>query len=99
MEFDEQARAKLLTPEARPHLELLVSKLSTLSDFSESTLETAFKEIVEQEGIKLGKLAQPVRIALTGKKESPGIYEVLSLLGRDTTISRLNNAIAWIDSL
>ena len=99
LEFDEQARAKLLTPEARPHLELLVSKLSTLRDFSESTLETAFKEIVEQEGIKLGKLAQPVRIALTGKKESPGIYEVLSLLGRDTTISRLNNAIAWIDSL
>jgi glutamyl-tRNA synthetase len=99
LSFDEKARAKFLTPEAKPHLELLVSRLSTLNDFSEGTLETAFKEIVDQEGIKLGKLAQPVRIALTGKKESPGIYEVLSLLGRDTTIARLNNAIAWIDSL
>jgi len=97
--FDENARAKFLTPEAKPHLELLVSKLPNLNDFSESTLETTFKEIVEQEGIKLGKLAQPVRIALTGKKESPGIYEVLSLLGRDTTISRIQNAIDWIDSL
>ena len=46
-----------------------------------------------------GQLAQPVRIALTGKKESPGIYEVVLLLGKDTTISRLNNAIDWIDSL
>jgi glutamyl-tRNA synthetase len=97
--FDEKARAKFLTPEAKPYLELLVSKLSTLNDFSESTLETTFKEIVEQEGIKLGKLAQPVRIALTGKKESPGIYEVLFLLGPETTIARLKSAIDWIDSL
>ncbi|GJL77516.1 MAG: glutamate--tRNA ligase [Nitrospinaceae bacterium] len=99
LQFDEKARAKFLTPEARPNLQLLVSRLSILNDFSESTLEATFKEIVEQEGIKLGKLAQPVRIALTGKKESPGIYEVLSLLGRDTTLSRLKDAITWIDSL
>ena len=99
LRFDDKARAKFLTPEAKPHLELLVSKLSNLKDFSESTLETTFKEVIEQADIKLGKLAQPVRIALTGKKESPGIYEVLSLLGRDTTLSRLNDAIKWIDSL
>lgn len=99
LKFDEEARAKFLTPEVKPLLQLLVAKLSELKDFSESTLETAFKEIMEQEGIKLGKLAQPVRIALTGKKESPGIYEVLSLLGRDTTISRLEKAIEFIDSL
>ncbi len=99
LEFDEKARAKFLTPEARPHLELLVVKLANLNDFSETTLENAFKEIIEQAGIKLGKLAQPVRIALTGKKESPGIYEVLNLLGKDVSISRLKNAIAWIDSL
>ena len=53
----------------------------------------------EQADIKLGKLAQPVRIALTGKKESPGIYEVLHLLGKDVSISRLNDAIDWIDAL
>ncbi len=97
--YDEKARAKFLTPETKPLLELLVSKLANLKDFSEPTLETTFKEIIEQEGIKLGKLAQPVRIALTGKKESPGIYEVLHLLGKDATIPRLNGAIDWIDSL
>jgi glutamyl-tRNA synthetase len=99
LEFDEKARAKFLTPEAQPLLQSLVSKLANLNDFSESTLETTFKEIVEQADIKLGKLAQPVRIALTGKKESPGIYEVVLLLGKDVSISRLNNAIAWIDAL
>jgi glutamyl-tRNA synthetase len=99
LEFDEKARAKFLTSEAQPLLQALVAKLANLNDFSEATLETTFKEIVEQEGIKLGKLAQPVRIALTGKKESPGIYEVLNLLGKDVSISRLNNAIDWIESL
>ncbi len=99
LEFDEKARAKFLTPEAKPHLELLIAKLVNLNEFSEATLETAFKEVIEQADIKLGKLAQPVRIALTGKKESPGIYEVLHLLGKDVSISRLNNAIAWIDTL
>jgi len=99
LEFDEKARTKFLTPETQPLLQLLVSKLLNLKDFSEPTLETTFKKIIEQEGIKLGKLAQPVRIALTGKKESPGIYEVVLLLGKDTTISRLNSAIDWIDTL
>lgn len=99
LEFDEKARAKFLTPEAQPLLQSLVSKLANLNDFSESALETTFKEIVEQAGIKLGKLAQPVRIALTGKKESPGIYEVVLLLGKDASISRLNSTIAWIDAL
>jgi glutamyl-tRNA synthetase len=99
LEFDEKARAKFLTPEAQPLLQSLVSKLANLNDFFEAALETTFKEIVEQADIKLGKLAQPVRIALTGKKESPGIYEVLHLLGKDVSISRLNSAIAWIDAL
>lgn len=99
LEFDEKAQAKFLTPETRPHLEMLIAKLANLNDFSESILETAFKEIIEQAGIKLGKLAQPVRIALTGKKESPGIYEVLHLLGKEVSISRLKDAIAWIDTL
>ena len=99
LEFDEKARAKFLTPEAQPLLQSLVSKLANLNDFSEPALETTFKEIVEQAGIKLGKLAQPVRIALTGKKESPGIYEVVLLLEKDLSISRLNSAIDWIESL
>ncbi|MFQ5449297.1 MAG: glutamate--tRNA ligase [Nitrospinaceae bacterium] len=99
LEFDEKARAKFLTAEIKLRLEELAGGLSALEEFTPETVETLFKEIVEKAGIKLGKLAQPVRVALTGKKESPGIYEVILLLGRETTLSRLKNAIAWIDSL
>ncbi len=98
LEFDEKARAKFLTPETKPHLEMLIASLANLNDFSETEVEKIFKDIIEQADIKLGKLAQPVRIALTGKKESPGIYEVLHLLGKDVSISRLNSAIDWIDA-
>ena len=52
-----------------------------------------FKKIVEEEGIKLGKLAQPVRVALTGTTVSPGIYDVILLLGREQTLARLKNAL------
>ena len=99
LKFDGKARDKFLTPETGPYLELLISRLANLKEFSESAIETTFKEITEQEGIKLGKLAQPVRIALTGKKESPGIFEVVHLLRKDTTLSRLQSAIDWISSL
>ena len=48
---------------------------------------------MEEEGIKLGKLAQPVRVALTGTTVSPGIYDVILLLGKDETLARLKQAL------
>ena len=66
-------------------------------EFTSENVEAAFKEVIEKAGLKLGKLAQPVRVALTGKKESPGIYDVVLLLGRDRALKRLKAAIAWID--
>ena len=49
--------------------------------------------------IKIGKLAQPLRVAITGKNVSPGIYDTVRLLGREKTLKRLNNAIEFIESL
>jgi len=48
---------------------------------------------VEEEGMKLGKLAQPVRVALTGATVSPGIYDVILLLGKEETLKRLKNVV------
>ena len=48
---------------------------------------------MEEEGMKLGKLAQPVRVALTGTTVSPGIYDVILLLGKEETLKRLKNVI------
>jgi glutamyl-tRNA synthetase len=92
VEFDEKARTKFLTDDAKPLLEKVIAGFSTLDDFSAESIETLFKTIVEEEGMKLGKLAQPVRVALTGTTVSPGIYDVILLLGKEETIKRLKNA-------
>ena len=93
VEFDEKARNKFITEEARPLLEKVIAGFSLLNDFSSANIEIFFKKIVEEEGIKLGKLAQPVRVALTGSTVSPGIYDVVLLLGKEETIKRLESCL------
>jgi glutamyl-tRNA synthetase len=93
VEFDEKARNKFLTDEAKPLLEKVIAGFSTLDDFSAESIESLFKKIVEEEGMKLGKLAQPVRVALTGTTVSPGIYDVILLLGKEETLKRLQDVI------
>ena len=93
VEFDEKARSKFLTEEARPLLEKVIAGFSTLDNFSAESIESLFKKIVEEEGMKLGKLAQPVRVALTGTTVSPGIYDVILLLGKEETLKRLQNVV------
>ena len=93
VEFDEKACNKFLTEDARPLLEKVIAGFSTLDDFSAENIETLFKKIVEEEGMKLGKLAQPIRVALTGTTVSPGIYDVILLLGKEETLKRLQNVV------
>ena len=93
VEFDEKAKTKFLTAEGRPLLEKVIGGLSQLENFSAEEIENLFKKIVEEEGTKLGKLAQPVRVALTGTTVSPGIYDVILLLGREQTLARLKNGL------
>jgi glutamyl-tRNA synthetase len=78
-------------------LRLLIDQFEMLDDFSEENLESAFKAVMDQTGLKLGKIAQPVRVALTGKTASPGIFEVTAILGKDKVISRLQKAIGYIE--
>jgi glutamyl-tRNA synthetase len=91
--FDEKAKTKFLTAEAKPLLEKVIAGLSSLENFSAEEIEALFKKTVEDEGMKLGKLAQPVRVALTGTTVSPGIYDVILLLGKEGTLARLKNAL------
>jgi len=91
--FDEKAKAKFLKPEVKPLFETLVAGLETMEEpLDHDVIEMLFKKTVEDAGLKLGKLAQPVRVALTGKTTSPGIYDVVLLLGKSRTKERLNNA-------
>jgi len=91
--LDEKARAKHLTPDVAPLLTELASRLKTLAPFTHDEIEKVFNALVTEKAIKLGKLAQPVRVALTGGTVSPGIYEVIEVMGKDKTIKRIEAAI------
>ncbi len=87
--FDEAAVAKLLVPEAAPVIEALLERLEALATWDATHLEEIFRTVAEERGEKLGKLAQPVRVAVTGGKQSPGIFDVLDVVGRDWSLARL----------
>ncbi|MCH7527727.1 MAG: glutamate--tRNA ligase [Planctomycetes bacterium] len=74
-------------------LESLLPELESLSEWDESSLEAFFERICETRGAKLGAVAQPVRVAVTGTTISPPIYDTLALLGRDRTLKRIRRAL------
>jgi len=88
VEMDEAASA-LLTPDARYLLGAAHKQLVALANWDSPSLEAAIREVAEASGAKLGKLAQPLRAALTGRTTSPGIFDVLALLGRDESLARI----------
>lgn len=96
--LDEKAAQKHLGPEARDILEEASARVEKLDAFNETEIEKVFKDMVAERGIGLGKIAQPVRVAITGSSASPGLFEVIGVLGRERTVRRLTEAIARIDT-
>jgi len=80
---------KLLTPEARERLAGLLEQLRDLEHWNEEALEKTLRATAETTGQKLGKLAQPLRAALTGSTASPGLFEVMAVLGQNDVLARL----------
>jgi glutamyl-tRNA synthetase len=87
---------KFLTPEMAPLFEDIAREFADLPDFTPVAMEPVFLHAAENKGVKLGKVAQPVRVALTGGTVSPGIFEVMDVLGRDEVIERLTAAAGRI---
>jgi glutamyl-tRNA synthetase len=85
----EEDAAALLTPDARAMLGAAHAALGALAEWNAASLEAAIREVAESGGAKLGKLAQPLRVALTGRTTSPGIFDVLAVLGRDESLARI----------
>jgi glutamyl-tRNA synthetase len=94
--YDEKAAEKFLTPAVAPLYELLIAKLTAVNDFSPKEIERIFKEICEEQSIKLGQIAQPARIALSGGTAAPGIVEVIGVLGKEETCLRLKRALEFV---
>lgn len=93
IEIEAAAADKFLTPAIAPALGTLADRLEALPDFSRAEAEAVFKHLVAEAGLKMGQLAQPVRVALTGGTASPGIFDVIDLLGRERTLARLRAGI------
>ena len=93
-EYDVKAAKKFLTDDKQAILEQLIQHLKGLEDFSVEGVEAAFKTFLEEAGLKLGKVGPTVRVALTGGTVSPGIFDVVSVLGRERVVSRLEKALA-----
>jgi glutamyl-tRNA synthetase len=94
--MDERAAA-LLTDEARSHLAMVHATLSAAANWDHDSLDAAVREVAESNALKLGKLAQPLRAALTGKTTSPGIFDVLVFLGKDESLARIADQMPRAD--
>ncbi|QFT32015.1 Glutamate--tRNA ligase [Labrenzia sp. THAF82] len=90
LDLDEKA-LKILSDEAKTILKDLHGVLMEAGDWSAESLETSVKAYAERKELKLGKVAQPLRAALTGRGTSPGIYDVLVALGREESLARIQD--------
>jgi glutamyl-tRNA synthetase len=91
--LDERAAALVAEAENRVLLASLHDRLAALEEWSVEPISTAIRALAEETGMKLGRLAQPLRAALTGRTVSPGIFEVLALLGREESLARIRDCI------
>jgi glutamyl-tRNA synthetase len=92
LDMDEKA-ASLLTAASRDLLERVRQTLAQLGEWTAEASEQAVRDVAEAEGVKLGEVAQPLRAALTGRATSPGIFDVLALLGREESLARIADAV------
>jgi len=95
-QMDEKAAIKFLTLEMREPLEMLASRLASSPELDEKMVEKIFRDIAAERNIKLVAIAQAVRLALTGKTASPGIYEIMRILGKEEVLKRLQRALEKI---
>ncbi|WP_242340065.1 glutamate--tRNA ligase [Anaeromyxobacter sp. SG66] len=94
--LDPKAKAKFLTADTKPILEAIRGGLAGLDALETEAIEKLFHSEAEQRGLGLGKIAQPVRVALTGGTASPGMYDVVQILGKEETLRRLDDALRLI---
>ena len=97
IEFEEKAAKKFLKPESLAPLKKSLEYMEALKEFTEKNLEDALKKVMDETSLKFGKIAQPLRVALTGTTVSPGIFEMILTLGRKKTLMRIKKAIQHIE--
>ena len=91
--YDQKATDKFLGPETRSHLAEIASRLEHIDSFDQKTLEQEFGNYINEKDIKFKVIAQPLRVAITGRTASPGLFETMEVLGKDRVLRRLKRAV------
>lgn len=91
--YDPEAARKFLTADMKEHLLAVADRLPSCREYSKTGMEVFLREVAENRGVKLKVVAQPLRVALTGKSVSPGIDDVMVTLGKDRVIQRIRQAV------
>jgi glutamyl-tRNA synthetase len=92
--YEEKGDKKFLKPNVLELMEEIKRRLEQTDNFTLKGLESVFSAFLEEKQIKLGKIAQPLRVALTGKTASPGLFELMQVLGKEAVLRRLTDAIS-----
>ena len=98
MEYEKKGDDKFLKKGVAQLLTDLTGALQETHPFDQENLEKTFVSFLEKNEIKLRKIAQPLRVALTGKTASPGIFEVMQVLGKEKVIKRILKAVEHINA-
>jgi glutamyl-tRNA synthetase len=98
LRYEEKADRKFLKPEIVPLMRETRARLESTEGFTQKSLEGLFLRILEEKKIKLGDIAQPLRVALTGTSVSPGLFEVMEVLGKETVLRRMDSVLVHIAS-
>ena len=93
VDIEPKAKEKYINTETITIIKEITEKLAQLNDFTHDKIEKVFMEMVNEKGLKLGQVAQPIRVVITGSTVSPGIYEVLEIVGKERTLKRLRRII------
>jgi len=97
IKYEEQAAKKFLTADVSPYLKALIETILSVQNFSKKVLEEFLMNFTKEKNIKFKIIAQPLRVALTGKTVSPGIDEIMVTLGKERVYRRLQKAINYIE--
>jgi glutamyl-tRNA synthetase len=95
--YEEKAAKKHFTPEAAGLLRGLVGLLEGASAFDVHTLEAAYRQHAEKNGLAVGKIVHPTRLAVSGVSFGPGLFEMMEVLGRETVLRRMRRAAEWVE--
>jgi glutamyl-tRNA synthetase len=96
--FDEKAKAKFLTTQNGPHLAALAGLLRSVETWTVASLEATVTAWLASKNLAIKDVAQPARVALTGRSASPGLFDVLAVLGKHESIARIDSALDLLDS-